>query len=283
MHGDQSSRSQTGSFGSGMRRIDAAEDPQALLTFLDDVAELDEFRNAKQRATETLSLRPGDRVLEVGCGTGVDLPALVAAVKPGGRVAGIDLSERAVDQAKLRMAAVPEAEMLVADAHELPFPSESFEACRVDRTMLHLAAPERALAELRRVLTAGGRLVINESGSRLDGNAAVLETAAHKAISARYWHQHEKVAQIALFLPLLMSRVGFVDIRPDRVAAQSSDFGTADRILRLNRDIRGGRLQAGTVSRDAAQRCLDDIRAAMESGDVLLRHNSVMFFARAPA
>jgi ubiquinone/menaquinone biosynthesis C-methylase UbiE len=146
MHDDRSSGSGSGSFGSGMTRIDTAEDPQALLSFLDELAEVEEVREAKRRATQALSLRPGDRVLEVGCGTGVDAPELVAAVRPGGRVVGIDISELAIEQATLRMAAVPEAEMLVADAHELPFPPGSFEACRVDRTFRHLADPERALA-----------------------------------------------------------------------------------------------------------------------------------------
>jgi uncharacterized protein YerC len=72
MHDDRSSGFRRGSFGSAMTGIDNVEDPQALLTFLDDVAELDEVRTAKQRATEALALQPGDRVLEIGCGTGVD-------------------------------------------------------------------------------------------------------------------------------------------------------------------------------------------------------------------
>ena len=283
MHDDQgSSRSGSGSFGSGMTGIDSSEDPQALLSFHDQAAQVPEIRNAKRRATEALSLTPGDRVLDVGCGTGVDAPAMVAAVKPGGRTVGIDMSELAIERAARRMVSVPEAEMLVADAHDLPFPAGSFDACRVDRTMLHLADPERALTEFRRVLAPGGRLAINESGSRLEGSVSVVETPVHSAVMERHWRDHERVAHIRMFLPLLLPRAGFVDIRLDTQAAQSTDFDAADRLLRLRAGAEDA-VQAGTVSSDAARKWLADLRAGMDAGDVLLHSDAFLFAARAPA
>jgi ubiquinone/menaquinone biosynthesis C-methylase UbiE len=283
MHDDQSSaRSGSGSFASGMTGIDTASNPEALLTFLDEAAEVPEIQEAKRRATEAMSIRPGDRVLEVGCGTGVDLPALVDAVKPGGRVVGIDASDMAIRQASQRMASAPEAETLVADAHDLPFPPGSFEACRVDRTMLHLADPQSALTELRRVLTAGGRLVINESGSRLEGSASVTETDVHRAVMERHWREHERVAHIRMFLPLLIPRAGFVDVHVDTHAAQTTSFDSADRLLRL-RSGAEETVQSGGIAYEAAQKWLTDVRAAMEAGDVVLHSDTFLFVARAPA
>jgi ubiquinone/menaquinone biosynthesis C-methylase UbiE len=262
-----------------MTGIDNVEDPQALLTFLDDVAELDEVRTAKQRATEALALQPGDRVLEIGCGTGVDAPAVVSAVKPGGRLVGIDVSELAIQEAGRRMAGVPEAEMLVADAHELPFEAGSFDACRVDRTFQHLADPDRALAEVRRVLAPGGRLVIHESGSSLRGSPAVVEAAVRQAIATRYWREHEKVAQISMFLPLLLSRAGFADVRFDRATAESTNFDAAERILRLELSAKEA-VEDGLVEPGAARSWLADVRRGMQTGDVTLQAESVLFVAR---
>ena len=283
MHEDQSSsRSGGGSFASGMTGIDAADDPEALLSFLDEAAEVPAIQKAKRRATDAMSVGPGDRVLEVGCGTGVDLPALVTAVKPGGRVVGIDASDMAISHASRRVAAAPEAEVLVADAHQLPFPADSFEACRVDRTMLHLADPQRALSEFLRVLVAGGRLVINESGSRLEGSASVVGTDVHRAVVEAHSREHERVAHIRMFLPLLIPRAGFVDLRVDTEAAESGDFDSADRLLRL-RSGAADAVEAGTVSPDAAEKWLAAVRAAMENGDVLLHSDTFLFIARAPA
>jgi ubiquinone/menaquinone biosynthesis C-methylase UbiE len=282
MHDDRSSsRSGSGSFGSGMTGIDAADDPQALLNFLDEAAEVPEISDAKRRATQALSLQPGDRVLEVGCGTGVDLPALVAAVRPGGRLVGIDMSELAIGQAAQRMASVPEAELLVADAHELPFAAGAFDGCRVDRTMLHLADPDRALRELRRVLAHGGRLVINESGSRLEGSRSVVATDVHHAVMERQSREHERVAHIRMFLPLLIPRAGFVDMRLDTHAADTDNFETADRLLRLRAGAEEA-VKAGSISSDAAEKWLAGVQAAMEAGDVLLHSDTFLFTAKAP-
>ena len=192
------------------------------------------------------------------------------------------MSELAIEHAARRMASVPEARMLVADVHELPFEPGSFEACRVDRTMLHLADPQSALTELGRVLTAGGRLVINESGSRLEGSASVTETDVHRAVMERHWREHERVAHIRMFLPLLIPRAGFVDLHVETHAAQSASFDSANRLLRL-RSGAEETVQSGGIAYEAAQKWLTDVRAAMEAGDVVLHSDTFLFVARAPA
>ena len=282
MHGDQGSRPGSGSFGSGMVRIDSADDPQVLLSYLDDVAEVPAVQKVKEAATEALSLNPGDRVLDVGCGTGVDAPGMAAAVLPGGALVGIDISELAVEHASRRMASVPEAQILVADAHELPFAADSFEACRVDRTMLHLDVPEQALAEIRRVLVPGGRLAVLESGSALEGDAAVVSAPVQQMVATRYWRPHETVAQITLFLPLLMSRAGYEDIRTERLTSRNAEFEVADRLLRL-REGADEAVRAGKVVREEAGAWLGEVEAGMKSGDVWLQTEGLLFRARSPA
>src|SRR4051794_21864369 len=89
------------SFGSQYASAGAAG--EAALQYLDDVAAIPAVIEAKQAATGALELQPGDRVLEVGCGTGVDLPSLVAAVQPGGAVVGIDHNTAAVEAAQRRV------------------------------------------------------------------------------------------------------------------------------------------------------------------------------------
>jgi ubiquinone/menaquinone biosynthesis C-methylase UbiE len=57
-------------------------------------------RGIRARAIQRLELRPGENVLEVGCGTGRNLPYLEAAVGPSGQVLGVDLSERMLNRAQ---------------------------------------------------------------------------------------------------------------------------------------------------------------------------------------
>src|SRR6478735_9308551 len=83
------------------------------------------------RTLDLLALHPGQRVLEVGCGTGVFLPLLAREVGPAGRVVGIDHSPDFVAEARARVAEAGLAEVVtveVGDAYHLPFPDDSFDA-----------------------------------------------------------------------------------------------------------------------------------------------------------
>ena len=109
-----------------------------------------------RRLTAEAAVRPGDRVLDACCGTG-DLA--LADVQAGGRVVGLDFSERMLDRARRKSA---EVEWVRGDLLELPFADASFDAATVGFGVRNVADLERALRELRRVLRRGGGLGILE-------------------------------------------------------------------------------------------------------------------------
>ena len=99
---------------------------------------------------------PGDRVLDVCCGTG-DLA--LAAQRAGGRVTGLDFSERMLARAREKST---EVEWVRGDALALPFADGSFDAVTVGFGVRNLEDLERGVRELRRVLRPGGRAGILE-------------------------------------------------------------------------------------------------------------------------
>jgi demethylmenaquinone methyltransferase/2-methoxy-6-polyprenyl-1,4-benzoquinol methylase len=109
-----------------------------------------------RRATVAAVVAPGDRVLDACCGTG-DLA--LAAVRAGGRVTGLDFSERMLDRARQKSTAV---EWVRGDALALPFEDGTFDAATVGFGVRNLDDLERGLAELRRILRPGGRLGVLE-------------------------------------------------------------------------------------------------------------------------
>ena len=109
-----------------------------------------------RRATAEAVVRPGDEVLDACCGTG-DLA--VAAARTGGRVTGIDFSDRMLERARRK---APELDWVSGDVLALPFADGSFDAVTVGFGVRNVEDLQRALAELRRVLRAGGRLGILE-------------------------------------------------------------------------------------------------------------------------
>lgn len=111
---------------------------------------------------------PGERVLDVACGTGLVTFQAAQAVGARGAVLGVDLSGAMVEAAQRRAAApgAPNARIARMDAEQLDLPDAGFDVVLCALGLMYLPEPERALREMRRVLRPGGRLVVAVWGER---------------------------------------------------------------------------------------------------------------------
>jgi len=115
---------------------------------------------------EAASPRAGERVLDVACGTGVVARRAAHAVGPSGAVTGLDLAADMIDVARRAPApAEPRIEWHVGDAASLPFPDASYDVAVCQMGLMFMADKEAAVAEMRRVLAAGGRAVVVTPGA----------------------------------------------------------------------------------------------------------------------
>lgn len=107
----------------------------------------------------------GDRVLDVGCGTG-DLSLIAAGqVVPSGRVTGVDISEEmlAVARRKVCKAGLEErVDVVEGNALDLPFPAASFDVVISGFVLRNVVDLDRALEEMARVVRPGGRVAVME-------------------------------------------------------------------------------------------------------------------------
>jgi SAM-dependent methyltransferase len=105
----------------------------------------------------------GSRVLEAGCGVGAQT-VFLAENSPGARITAIDLSSSSLAEAetRVRRSGVGRVDFKQADLFDLPFETERFDHVFVCFVLEHLAEPEAALAQLRRVLKKGGTMTVIE-------------------------------------------------------------------------------------------------------------------------
>ncbi|MFZ1086275.1 MAG: methyltransferase domain-containing protein [Terracidiphilus sp.] len=115
---------------------------------------------------EWLNAQPGESILDLGCGDGHLTQRLLAA---GARVTGIDLSPEMVDAARARGVDAREGK-----AESLPFADQSFHAVFSNAALHWVRDQEAMMAEVRRVLSPGGRFVAEMGGH---GNVAAIRTA----------------------------------------------------------------------------------------------------------
>ncbi|KJL34396.1 class I SAM-dependent methyltransferase [Microbacterium azadirachtae] len=150
-------------------RADLGKDPSRVSGMFDQVAAGYDRTNtvmtvgndALWRAATTRAVAPrkGERILDLGAGTASSSAALA---RSGADVVAADFSPGMLAEGKRRHGDLPNLSFVEADATDLPFDDDSFDAVTMSYSLRNVQDPKKAIAELFRVTKPGGRVVINE-------------------------------------------------------------------------------------------------------------------------
>lgn len=233
-------------------------------------------RTAKGEAAFFLrQLRPGMRVLDVGCGPGSITLGLAAVVSPA-EVIGLDVEAgviaRAREEAVTRGAGNMRFE--VGSAYDLPYADGTFRAVFAHTLLEHLREPGRAIAEFRRVLLPGGVLGLRDCdwGSGIFGPPDPLVEEAGR-LYARLWEHNGGDPRCGRRLRALLREAGFARIetsasfRWDGTLASSRSFGELLAQRLVLPEFMDRVVTLGWADRSEVERISDACRAWAERPD----------------
>jgi ubiquinone/menaquinone biosynthesis C-methylase UbiE len=246
--------------------VDSATDPRGLVAFLDASAVGLGAMKRYVAAAHALR-RPTKPVLDLGCGVGHDLGLLVALGVSG---VGVDLSSVMIETAATR-ARPP----LVRAAGELlPFRSDAFAGCRIERVLMHVAEPEAVLIETFRCVEPEGLVTIFEP----DWSSLFLDGASNPWAG---WLSAARHPAIGRDLGALLMAVAFTVV--DRVEERSWwSFEEFERITNLQRSLDRA-IATGKISEIDARHWIAEQRERAAAGVFRAEIAKVLWVAKKTA
>lgn len=167
-------------------------------------------RASRRAAVAAVNAAPGERVLEVGVGTGLALPLYA----PDKRITGIDLSRDMLSRARARAAVLGlrHVELLEMDAQATDFKTGGFDVAVAMFVASVVPDPRALVAELRRVVRPGGAIIIVNHFARERGPMWWVERAMAPASRLLGWHPD--IRMVHVFRPEEQARAKITEMRP---------------------------------------------------------------------
>lgn len=165
---------------------------------------------------ERADVQPGERVLDVACGTGICARLVATTVGPKGAVAGLDANPAMLAVARQVAPAGMDIAWYEAPAERMPLDAESFDVALCQMGLQFMPSPAEALREMWRVLDAEGRLLVSVPGPAPPLFAALEEALEHHvgAAAAGFARQVFALHELGEVGGLLVD-AGFADVRVD--------------------------------------------------------------------
>jgi ubiquinone/menaquinone biosynthesis C-methylase UbiE len=152
----------------------------------------------RERLQEILAPAAGERLLEVGPGTGYYSLPVASRLAPGGTLTILDVQQEMLDHTmrRAREAGIANVEPVRADARELPFADDSFDGAYLVTVLGEIPDQDAALRELARVVRPGGRIVAGElfgdphmvTHGALARRAEAADLRVDRKLGGRLWH-----------------------------------------------------------------------------------------------
>jgi SAM-dependent methyltransferase len=238
---------------------------------------------ARAAYLDLLGVKAGDRVLDVGCGSGVVTRDIARRVGPAGRADGIDPSPQLLMVARELAEGAGlggRVEFREGSALSLPFPDGAFDVAVAVTVLSHTPGGESAIAEMARVVRPGGRVGVFDLDTDMT-SVTHPDRALTRRIVAAASDATAVDGWLARRMPLLFTSAGLEDVRVRGFFPLETDprgfYGAlAERAAETA-------LTAGAITEDERRGWLDALHAEQARGPVIAGRLHIFTWGRKPA
>jgi arsenite methyltransferase len=236
-----------------------------------------DVRRRRELVRAALGARPGDRILDVGCGPGFYVTELLEVVGREGSVVGLDISADMLAVAAKRAEGHGNVTFYEADASSLPVPDASFDRAVCVQVLEYVRDVPTALREMHRALRPGGRVLVWDVDWATVSWHAIDRQLTRRVLAA--WDKHLTHPSLPRTLAAQLRNAGFEDVRMDAHA-----FATTELIP----DAYGGSLvplleqyvaEQGGMSQPEAKAWADEQRELGDRGEFFFTVTQFCFTA----
>ncbi len=237
--------------------------------------QLPEIVRQRQHTLNKLSVKRGEKILDVGCGVGFLSYEIALQTGDSGRVSGIDQNSEMIRHANKRCENLRNTEFSEANANELPFPEESFDAACCTQVLLYVNDVAQVISEIKKVLKPAGRIIIVETDWRGVVMNSNYDSITRKIFSA--WDAAVPSPNLPVRLAPLLVENGFCNIDVEPIPIHNTEYTPSQFSYGMMNWITRNALKKGVITKEQSQKWLDDLDVKGESGNYFFCVNRFLF------
>ena len=237
--------------------------------------QLPEIVRQRQHTLNKLSVKRGEKILDVGCGVGFLSYEIALQTGDSGRVSGIDQNSEMIRHANKRCENLRNTEFSEAKANDLPFPEESFDAACCTQVLLYVKDVAQVISGIKRVLKPAGRIIVVETDWRGVVLNSDYDSITRKIFSA--WDATVSSPNLPVRLGPLLLNNGFCNIDVEPIPILNTEYTPSQFSHGMMNWITRNALKNGVITKEQSQKWLDDLDVKGKSGNYFFCVNRFLF------
>ncbi len=239
---------------------------------------LPEIVRQRQYTLNRLSVKRGEKILDVGCGVGFLSYEIALQTGDSGRVSGIDQNSEMILHANNRCESLRNTEFYEANAEDLTFTEESFDAACCTQVLLYVNDVSHVLSGIRRVLKPAGRIIIVETDWRGVVLNSDYDSITRKIFSA--WDAAVPSPNLPVRLGPILIDNGFCNVDVEPIPILNTEYTPSQFSHGMMNWITRNALKKGFITKEQSQNWLDDLDEKGKSGNYFFCVNRFLFSAQ---